>query len=216
MCPGKSWWLLKNGKKLYYGGILSVFLYLVLFVRLLPVLFRGLDFYSILALMLSVMILAIVAVIYISSDFSNLYKVIEGLPAHFVIEDISLLRMEVIIEDGRARRYTVKFCRFWGAPEFHHSKEDSESYEVWTPLRRSTRYPVGGLHYHADSEIKDTKLIWFLRRIGSWNPSSSAVLDGNLKEMADLRYKDEVKTISSLKSVKLIKKQGEPILLAGV
>ena len=214
MCPGKRWWLLKNGKKLYYGGILSVFLYLILLVIVLPFLFRGLDFYSILAVVLGVMILAIIAVIYISSDFSNLYKAIEGLPAHFVIEDISLLRTEVIIEDGRARRYTVKFCRFWGGPELRHSEEDSESYEIWTPLRRSARYPETGLHYYADSEIKGTKLISFLPRIGSGTPSSSAVLDDNLRELVDLRYEDEVKTISSLKSVKLIKKQGEPILLA--
>jgi hypothetical protein len=213
--PGKSWWLLKNGKKLYYGGIVSVFLYILLLMILLPLLLRGKEFSSVSALVLAVIFLGIVAVVYVSSDFQNLHKAVERLPAGFVIEDISLIRARVIIKDERARRYTVKFRRFWGETELRDFAEDPESYEIWTPLRRSVRYPENGLHDYTDSEIRGTKSISFLPRIGGRSkPSSSTVLDDNLINLVHLRYEDEARTISSLKSVKLIKKQGEPILLA--
>ena len=112
MVPGKSWWLLKNGKILYYGGILSIFLYILLLIILFPYLFTGKDVSFVLVIVLAAIILAIVAVIYISSDYFNLYRAIERLP---------------------------------------------ESYEIWTPLRRSSRYLESSLHDYTDSEIKGMK-----------------------------------------------------------
>ena len=215
MVPGKSWWLLKNGKILYYGGILSIFLYILLLIILFPLLFTGKDVSFVLVIVLAVIILAIVAVIYISSDYFNLYKAIERLPSNFVIEDIDLLRANVTLKDERARRYTVKFCRARGEPELRDFAEDPESYEIWTPLRRSSRYPESSLHDYADSEIKGMKLFSLLPRIGDWKTSSSStVLDENLLKLVHLRYEDEARTISSLRFVKIVKKQGEPILLA--
>jgi hypothetical protein len=214
MSPGKSLWLLKNGKILYYGGILSIFLYIPL-MTLLPLLFTGRDISSIFVIVLAVMFFAIIAIVIISSDYANLYKFFEKLPANFVIEDINLIYTKITMKDERARRYTVKFHRFWGEPNLRDFAENPEYYEIWTPLRRSLCYPESDLHDRTDSGIKAIILNFFVPHTRSRNTSSSStVFDKNLMKLVHLRYENEARTISSLRFVKLVKKQGGPILLA--
>lgn len=126
---GFKWHLLKNGKMLYHGGIASIFLFPV-FLKILHSLFEGI---SIITLAVSALLFYVVVaiIIYVSSDLVNLYKVVEGLLAPFVVEDISLIHTVITIKDDRARMYTIKFFN----PSDHDS--DSEYYEAWTPLRRS-------------------------------------------------------------------------------
>lgn len=183
-------WLLKNGKLLYYSGILS----LVLFVIILPVLLVFLHekgyTSSYILIASGLFVLVMVIFIYVSSDSANLSQVVR-LPPRFVIEGFNPVTKKVTIEDGRARIYVVKFHPFSGQPQLKDFSEEPEYYEVWTLLRRSPHYPEGFLYDCA-------KLKFFDENLKKWIP--------NLRE--------KVGSIKSLQFVRIIKGHKELKLLA--
>jgi len=206
-----KWWLLKNGKILYYSRIVSIFLFILLLIVLVPLLFAGKVISFTIAIVLVCMFSVIVVVVHISSDYRNLYRAIERLSENFSIKTINLIRAKVTIEDERARRYVIKFCRFWGEPDLQDFSEDPEHYEIWTPLRKSL-HPESS--FHTNSGIIAALLGFFLPHTKSWDTSSDTVLEENVKRLVHLRYENEAKAIPSLRVVKLAEKQGGSILLA--
>lgn len=205
-----KFWLLKYGRMLYYGGILFLFLYVILLMILLPLLFEGRGISSSVAIILISLVFVTIIIIRSSFGYYNLFKVVRKLPAWVVIEDFDPVRIEVTIKDERGRTYVIKFYTVLWDPDLHDFWKEYEYYEVWTPLRRPSRYPKGDLYYHRD--LRDFR-------------SSSALFDEKLKELSPhvfdemtkgliTRIEEQVRAIPSLQFVRVVPGFEEPRLLA--
>lgn len=205
-----KFWLLKYGRVLYYGGILFLFLYIVLLIILLPLLFEGKDISSHVVIALASLVFVIILIIHSSFGYVSLSKVVRKLPAWFVIEDFDPVRMEVTIKDEKVRTYVIKFYRFLREPDIHDFMEDPEYYEVWTPIRRPSRYPKGDLYHRRD--LRDFRL-------------SSTLFDEKLRELSPHvsdelakglipHIEEQAKAIPSLQFVRVVPGFEEPKLLA--
>lgn len=173
-------WLLKNGKLLYYSGILSF----VLFVIILPVLLVFLHekgyTSSYILIASGLFVLVMVILIYVSSDSANFSQVVR-LPPRFVIEGFNPVTKKVTIRDERARIYVVKF--------------QLEHYEVWTLLRRSPHCPEGFLYNCARIKFIDEN--FFDENLKKWIPN----LREKVGSIKSLRF---VRIIKGRKELKLL------------
>lgn len=160
----KKLWLLKNGRILYYGGTLSLVLYVILLPKLLLFLYEKRIYNTdTLLIVLLLFVFVMVIIIHVSSDAANVSEVVKKLPATFVIEDFGLIRKNVTIRDEETRIYSIKFHKLRGKPDIYGRREDREYYTVWTPLRRSPHLPEGDL-------FNRTKLMFFDETLREWVP----------------------------------------------
>lgn len=190
---GKKWWLLKNGKILYYGGILSLLVYsLILFPTLLVLLYGKTNFPSVILIVLFSLVFVFVIIVIFSSKYPNLYKVVEKLPPRLVVEDFDPIRAKVTVKDEKSRRYHIKFYHFLGEPELEHC-------QVWTPLKKSLRYP--------ESSLYDRKAAIFYFR------SFPSVFDETVRRLIP-RNTGKIKNTSCVQFVGVAKERGEPVLVA--
>ncbi len=181
----KRIWMLKYGKIIQYGEVLSVLLCIILMVKLF--LNRSSHFFF------ATLILTFVFVIltYASSSYASLYKVVEKLPAPFVV-NFDPLRTRVTVTDEKARVYMI----------LHHERETEnypghpEYYQVWTPLSMSSHNVLKNLP-------KRWEFLWAF--LSPFVPSM--LFNGQLKEVMSHSGR-EVKPISSLRAVGFVRERG--------
>lgn len=196
MSSTKKWWLLKNGKILYYGGTLSFVVYVILLPVLLLYLYGKVEMPSVVLCVAALLILVFLLTIHFGYGYVCLYKVIGKLPPQLVVEDFHPVRGTITLKDERARRFHIMFRRFWGK-----SEKEPERYEVWTPLRRSTRYPEDSL-----------RGFWWVRYY--FRPVST-VFDENVSRLIPHVIK-KVKVSSYVTFIGLARERGNPVLFAMV
>lgn len=192
---GKKWWLLKNGKTLYYGGILSLLVYsLILFPTLLVLLYGKTNFPSVILIVLFSLVFVFVIIVIFSSNYPSLYRVVEKLPPRIVVEDFDPIRMKVTVKDDKSRRYHIKFYRFLGEANLDHC-------QVWTPLKKSLRYPESSLY------DREAALFYF--------HLFPLVFDETVRRLIHRRI-EEIEDTSCVQFVGVAKERGEPVLVAVV